>query len=105
MLVKLGTLFACFKTRQSTYKMTDILKKEIQFRGQRRGIKELDMIMGRFIENELNHLNEDELTALRNILLESDLDLLAYFQNEKPLPPHLNADLFIKIKKNYHPSI
>lgn len=82
--------------------MTEILKKEIMFRGSRRGIKELDMIMGKFIDQNINALQEEELTALRDILLETDLDLLAYFQNEKPLPSHLNANLFHKIKENYN---
>lgn len=77
----------------------DLLKKEIKFRGSRRGIKELDLIFGRFIDNHLEHLSEDELNHFREFLLESDLDLLAYFQHEKPLPQHLNSQLFTRISK------
>lgn len=81
--------------------MSDALKKEIRFRGSRRGIKELDMIMGKFIDNSLDTLNEEELVSLKNLLVETDLDLLSYFQNEKPLPPHINEHLFNKVKENY----
>ena len=42
--------------------MTEILKKEIMFRGSRRGIKELDMIMGKFIDENIDNLQEEELT-------------------------------------------
>lgn len=77
---------------------TDILKKEIKFRGSRRGIKELDIIFGTFIDTELDNLNEGELLCFRDFLLESDLDLLEYFQDDKTLPTNLNTELFEKIK-------
>lgn len=76
----------------------ELLRKEIRFRGSRRGIKELDIIFGRFIESELENLTEEELSFFKDFLLETDLDLLAYFQNEKPLPAHLNAEFFNRLK-------
>tara|TARA_R110000868_G_scaffold189695_1_gene432943 strand:- start:133750 stop:133998 length:249 start_codon:yes stop_codon:yes gene_type:complete len=76
----------------------EMLKKEIKFRGSRRGIKELDIIFGTFIDDQIDHLNMEELEALRELLLEGDLDLLEYFQGEKPLPEHLNAEVFAKMK-------
>lgn len=82
--------------------MSDILKKEIKFRGSRRGIKELDLIMSQFIDTQIDTLSDQELTFLRDVLLETDLDLLAYFQNEKPLPNHLDENLFNKIKAGYN---
>lgn len=76
----------------------EMLKKEINFRGSRRGIKELDIIFGTFIDAELNNLNASELEFFRDFLLESDLDLLEYFQGEKKLPQNLNTAIFEKIK-------
>jgi succinate dehydrogenase flavin-adding protein (antitoxin of CptAB toxin-antitoxin module) len=79
--------------------MNELLKKEIAFRGSRRGIKELDIILGNFIAKNLQNLSTNELETLKNILLESDLDLLSWF-TEKIEHPYKNDPLFIKIKQN-----
>jgi succinate dehydrogenase flavin-adding protein (antitoxin of CptAB toxin-antitoxin module) len=68
--------------------MSDALKKEIRF-------------MGQFIDENIDNLNENELVSLKGLLIETDLDLLAYFQNEQPLPKHINQSLFNKVKENY----
>lgn len=79
--------------------MSELLKKEIAFRGSRRGIKELDIILGTFIAKNLDNLSETELGTLKNILLESDLDLLSWFTEEVE-HPYKNDALFQRIKKN-----
>ena len=76
-----------------------LLKKEIAFRGSRRGIKELDIILGDFITKNLDNLNKNELETLKNILLESDLDLLKWF-TEDGEHPYTNDPLFKRIKEN-----
>lgn len=74
------------------------LKKEICFRGSRRGIKELDVIFGTFIDSYLNELSETEMQELRDLLLESDLDLFEWFGKDNPeIPPRVQTPLFDKI--------
>jgi antitoxin CptB len=79
--------------------MNALLKKEIAFRGSRRGIKELDIILGDFIAKNLEKLTETELETLKNILLETDLDLLLWFTEEVE-HPYKNDALFKHIKEN-----
>lgn len=74
----------------------ELLKKEIRFRGGRRGIKELDVIFGTFIDTQLDSLNEEELTQLRDLLLQSDLDLFAWFENGEA-PVAVKTPLFDKM--------
>lgn len=64
-----------------------LLKKEIFFRGTRRGLKEIDLIFGRFLAVELDRLTVAELRELRDLLTVPDNDLLAWF-----VEGHLPAD-------------
>lgn len=61
-----------------------LVKKEIHFRA-RRGLKETDLLFGRFIQAHLDDLSDKQLIELRNLLLEFDQDLLHWFI-ERQLP-------------------
>ena len=45
----------------------DIAKRKIRFQ-TRRGLLELDLIFGRFMEKEFEHLNDKELSEFSEIL-------------------------------------
>ncbi|WP_416190547.1 succinate dehydrogenase assembly factor 2 [Neisseria sp. CCUG17229] len=64
----------------------DIAKRKIRFQ-TRRGLLELDLVLGRFMEREFEQLNDEELAAFVEILEFQDQDLLAlvngYTQTEK----------------------
>lgn len=61
-------------------------KRKIRFQ-TRRGLLELDLVLGRFMEREFEQLNDEELAAFVEILEFQDQDLLAlvngYTQTEK----------------------
>lgn len=72
----------------------DTAKRKIRFQ-TRRGLLELDLVLGRFMEREFEQLNDEELAAFVEILEFQDQDLLAlvngYTQTEKThLIPLLN---------------
>lgn len=64
----------------------DTAKRKIRFQ-TRRGLLELDLVLGRFMEREFEQLNDEELSALVEILEFQDQDLLAlvngYTKTEK----------------------
>ncbi len=64
----------------------DTAKRKIRFQ-TRRGLLELDLVLGRFMEREFEQLNDEELAAFVEILEFQDQDLLAlvngYTQTEK----------------------
>ena len=72
---------------------TALLKKEIQFRGSRRAIKELDLVMGTFIDMYLEQLSAIELEQFKNILLELDLNLLGWITEEDTPPEYITENL------------
>jgi antitoxin CptB len=75
-----------------------LLRKEIKFRGSRRAIKELDMVMGTFMDMYLDTLADTELENFRDVLLELDVPLLTWITGEKTPPEHIqNNPVWAKV--------
>ena len=51
------------------------LKKKIKYRSEYRGIKEMDLLLGKFVNKYIDSFNYDELMSLYEIL-EKDDDLI-----------------------------
>ncbi|WP_138469042.1 succinate dehydrogenase assembly factor 2 [Poseidonocella sp. HB161398] len=61
--------------------------KRLHMRSIRRGIKEMDIILGRFAETGLRALPEDDLTLYDTMLAENDHDLYQWVSGQQPVPP------------------
>ena len=46
----------------------EILKKQIIYRSKHRGTKELDILLGNFVETYINEFNDNELKDLEKLL-------------------------------------
>jgi|TARA_B110000438_G_scaffold250606_1_gene254551 antitoxin CptB len=67
---------------------TELLKKKIIYRSRHRGFKEMDLLLGKFVNNCINDLNYSELNDLNNLLnFEDELLFKWYFEN------HSNEDI------------
>ncbi|MEM7464395.1 MAG: succinate dehydrogenase assembly factor 2 [Pseudomonadota bacterium] len=67
-------------------------RKQIIYRANHRGIKEMDILLGRFADAHVAGLSEPELDQLEQIMDESDQDLLTWFTGQIPVPQrHQNA--------------
>lgn len=60
--------------------------KRMKMRSMRRGIKEMDLILGGFADRELEALNEAELELYDALLSENDHDLYQWVSGQKPTP-------------------
>jgi len=60
--------------------------KRLQMRSWRRGIKEMDMILGPFSDTELTGLNEAQIDTYDAMLSENDHDLYQWVTGQKPTP-------------------
>ena len=49
-------------------KNIDNLRKKILYRSERRGTKEMDILLSNFVKKYVNFLNEDELCELESLL-------------------------------------
>ncbi|QEY23461.1 FAD assembly factor SdhE [Neisseria animalis] len=60
----------------------DTAKRKIRFQ-TRRGLLELDLVFGRFMEKEFERLNDQELAAFVEILEFQDQELLALINGHR----------------------
>ncbi len=60
--------------------------KRMQMRSWRRGMKEMDIVLGPFSDTELVHLQEDDLLLYDRLLSENDQDLLSWLVGQTPTP-------------------
>ncbi|MBM9595743.1 FAD assembly factor SdhE [Roseitranquillus sediminis] len=58
-------------------------------RSWRRGIKEMDLILGRFADARLAAMSGEELDGYEALLSENDHDLYAWIAGRAPAPEHL----------------
>ena len=65
----------------------EVLKKQIIYRSNHRGIKEMDLLLGNFVKKYINVIKSNELQDLMNILvLEDDIIQKWYFEKESKNP-------------------
>jgi antitoxin CptB len=81
----------------------DVRRKKILIRAWHRGIKEMDLMFGRFVDGELDKLSDQELDELEMIMDQHDRDLIQWFTDEVPVPEEYDCAIFRRIK-TYHES-
>ena len=60
----------------------EILKKQIIYRSKHRGTKEMDILLGKFVEKNIAKLDEEDLIKLNEIMsLDDELLHQLYFNN------------------------
>ncbi|WP_434286363.1 succinate dehydrogenase assembly factor 2 [Celeribacter sp. SCSIO 80788] len=64
----------------------DIRRKRLKIRAWRRGIKEMDLLIGGYADAHLASMNEAELDEFELLMDEHDQDLLSYATGLKPVP-------------------
>jgi antitoxin CptB len=67
----------------------EIRLKRLKIRSIRRGIKEMDLLLGQFAETRLALLSEEQLATYEALLDENDQDLLAWVTGQAECPSHL----------------
>ena len=77
----------------------DIFKKKILSLSQHRGIKEMDLLLGNFVEKYINVFNEKELEELESLLSIDDNTLYSWYLNQKESDLIPNNSVSLKFKK------
>jgi antitoxin CptB len=73
-------------------------RKQLFFRCQRRGFKELDLIFGAFAAEHLSELDADELEQLDLLLNAADDDVYAWVRGYEAVPARYASSVFDKLK-------
>ena len=78
----------------------DELKKKIIYRSSYRGTKEMDILLSSFVKEVINHLDNDELENLFNLLNIDDDNLYKFKQGIKT-EVQINENRISKMFKDY----
>ncbi len=78
----------------------DELKKKIIYRSSYRGTKEMDILLSSFVKDVINHLDNDELENLFNLLNIDDDNLYKFKQGIKT-EAKINENRISKMFKDY----
>ncbi|MCX5494084.1 succinate dehydrogenase assembly factor 2 [Kaistia dalseonensis] len=75
----------------------DVRRRKTHFRCWHRGMREMDLILGRFADAQIALLDDAELDELDQLLDEQDSDLLNWLTNQQALPADIDTPFFRKI--------
>ncbi len=75
----------------------DERRRRILFRAWRRGVREMDLIMGRFADAHLPTMNEDELVEFERLLDVPDTLTLAWIVGGEQAPCEFLTPLFDRL--------
>ncbi|MCH8521051.1 succinate dehydrogenase assembly factor 2 [Glycocaulis sp.] len=73
-------------------------KKRLTFRAWRRGLKEADLIMGRFAEARLEGLSADELDEFERLLDAPDTEVYAWITGRAETPANYDGPVLDALK-------
>ncbi len=71
----------------------EILKKQIIYRSNHRGTKEMDLLLGNFVKIYINKLKNKDLEDLMSLLLIEDEVILKWYYEKKSNNPILNTNI------------
>jgi antitoxin CptB len=65
----------------------EVRQKRLRMRAWRRGIREMDLILGPYADLHLADMTEAEIDAFERLLDEPDLDILPWVLGQRAAPP------------------
>jgi antitoxin CptB len=76
----------------------DERRRRILFRAWRRGMREMDLVMGPFADQHLPTMSESELDAFEHLLDAPDPQALAWITGEEATPAEFDTPLLARLR-------
>ena len=80
----------------------DVRRRRLLVRAWRRGMREMDLVLGRFADAKLAGLTEAELAEFEKLLEIPDQQMFAWVNGTETAPSEVDTALFRKIRE-FHP--
>ena len=77
----------------------DLRRRKALFRAWHRGIREMDLIMGRFADDAIGDLSDADLTEFEQLMELPDPQVLAWITGEEPVPPEHDGPLLLRLRQ------
>ncbi|MEM9106829.1 MAG: succinate dehydrogenase assembly factor 2 [Pseudomonadota bacterium] len=75
----------------------DPRRRRILFRAWHRGIREMDLILGQFADQNIDQLTDEQLDTLETLMAVDDRDLVQWVTGELPVPTEYDTDIFRRV--------
>lgn len=75
----------------------DPRRRRLLFRCWRRGMREVDLLLGRFADAHIAELSEAELDQLEKLMEAQDADIFSWFAGSKKPDPAYDSPIFHRI--------
>jgi antitoxin CptB len=76
----------------------DARRRRLLFRCRHRGIREMDLVLGRFADAQLERLSETELDVLETWLDIPDQQMFAWVNGAEPVPAEIDTPMFRRLR-------
>jgi antitoxin CptB len=76
----------------------DVRRRRILFRAWHRGIREMDLIMGRFADAEIGTMSEQDLDEFERLIEVPDRDLFRWITGELETPGNYDGAVLRRLK-------
>jgi antitoxin CptB len=80
----------------------DARRRRVLFRSWHRGIREMDLIMGRFSDAHIAGLTDRELDDYERLMELRDQEVLSWIDGTADLPPDYDTPLFRRLRDFNH---
>ena len=80
----------------------DARRRRMLFRSWHRGIKEMDLIMGRFSDAHIAELSDNELDEYERLMELRDQVVLSWIDGTAPVPATYDTPLFRRLRDFNH---
>ncbi len=80
----------------------DPRRRRVLFRSWHRGIREMDLIMGRFAESHLKEMSDADLDDFEVLIEVPDHDLFSWICGSETVPANYDSNVFRALKSFHH---
>jgi antitoxin CptB len=80
----------------------DLRRRKLLFRSWHRGMREMDLIMGRFADHVIEKLTDEELDQFESLIEVPDPQLLSWITGEVQVPEGYDGTLFRRLRAFHH---
>ena len=74
-------------------------RKQLLFRSHHCGMKENDILLGRFADRYITELSDQQLDQLDNLMQQNDIDVMNWIIGKTPLPKAFDNTLMTLIQR------
>lgn len=80
----------------------DVRRRRLLFRAWRRGVREMDLIVGRFADAHIGRLEASELDDFERLLQAPNASLYAWVSGAEPIPPDCDTSVLRQLVRFHH---